>query len=240
MSISLLLLPLIINCRVEALALVQSKKTIENVSHPSSGLLDIAPTPTLSPRLNSRAPIYPNHPFPPDLCIAISKMPEGFRELALTGSLSIQLMNRLSITRSQVVHLMATATNDERDRDWQSLLLSSTSIERMGWFAVLVYHLRSSTYISNGQELAKTILECARGGTKSQAEADWLLWGSCLLLSMPDPDRALTRERESVASMLLQNNEGLKYERLDNISKRFLWTEGLSSNLRMFLAHRIR
>ena len=39
---------------------------------------------------------YPEHPFPPDLCIEIAKLPEGFRELALSATLSLQIIHLLS------------------------------------------------------------------------------------------------------------------------------------------------
>ncbi|KAJ9607366.1 hypothetical protein H2200_008439 [Cladophialophora chaetospira] len=39
---------------------------------------------------------YPSHPFPPDLCITIAKLPEGFRDLALSSSLSLQIIALLS------------------------------------------------------------------------------------------------------------------------------------------------
>jgi hypothetical protein len=35
---------------------------------------------------------YPKHPFPPDLCIATSKLPKELAELALTGTISIALL----------------------------------------------------------------------------------------------------------------------------------------------------
>ena len=155
-------------------------------------------TPPVSPRLSPTVPNYPRHPFSPDVCVTISRLPEGFRELALTGHLSSQLMRRLSITRSQVVHLMATATNNDRDQDWQSLLLASNPIERMTWLAVLVYHLRSSTYISNCKNLAKTVMECAQMDKRSQSQSQCLMWGASLVLATPDSEKALTRERETM------------------------------------------
>lgn len=39
---------------------------------------------------------YPIHPFPPKLCILISKLPIGFGELSLSGTLSIQIITILS------------------------------------------------------------------------------------------------------------------------------------------------
>jgi hypothetical protein len=36
---------------------------------------------------------YPEHPFPADLCLKLTAFPNGFRELALTGRLSIQCIH---------------------------------------------------------------------------------------------------------------------------------------------------
>ncbi|KIX03326.1 uncharacterized protein Z518_06878 [Rhinocladiella mackenziei CBS 650.93] len=227
---------------IEALAHIQAPKqaprTTTAADPPSP--MDSEMTPPPSPKISSRVPVYPSHPFSPDLCAMISNLPEGFRELALTGSLSVQLMSRLSITRSQVVHLMATATNDDRDRDWQSLLLASTPIERMGWLAVLVYHLRSSTYVANCRDLAKVVLECARVGTTCPAEMEWLLWGACLFLATPDPDKMLTRERETILKVILRLNRGLTFEQMVLVANKFLWSEGLSMSLKRIMAlHRL-
>ncbi|KIX95828.1 uncharacterized protein Z520_08536 [Fonsecaea multimorphosa CBS 102226] len=39
---------------------------------------------------------YPKHPFPPNLCTLIAKLPDGFREVALSGSLCVQIITILS------------------------------------------------------------------------------------------------------------------------------------------------
>ncbi|ETI28210.1 hypothetical protein G647_00659 [Cladophialophora carrionii CBS 160.54] len=39
---------------------------------------------------------YPKHPFPPELCVTIAKLPDGFRELALSATLSLQIIALLS------------------------------------------------------------------------------------------------------------------------------------------------
>ncbi|KIX06294.1 uncharacterized protein Z518_04269 [Rhinocladiella mackenziei CBS 650.93] len=39
---------------------------------------------------------YPRHPFPPDLCALIAKLPEGFGELSLVGVFSFQMIKILS------------------------------------------------------------------------------------------------------------------------------------------------
>jgi hypothetical protein len=45
---------------------------------------------------------YPKHPFWPDLCEKISKLPAGFRKLALTGMLSLSLIDFLGDLGSQL------------------------------------------------------------------------------------------------------------------------------------------
>ncbi|KIW86742.1 uncharacterized protein Z519_12655 [Cladophialophora bantiana CBS 173.52] len=39
---------------------------------------------------------YPSHPFPPDLCALIAKLPDGFREVALSGRLCVHIITLLS------------------------------------------------------------------------------------------------------------------------------------------------
>ena len=203
--------------------------------------MPIATNPTITPPQspkNSREPIYPRRPFASDLSTVISKLPAGFQELATTGLLSIQLMNRLTITRSQVVHLMATAPDDERNKEWKAVLSASRPLERMTWRAVLVYHLRSSTYLSNCRELAAIVLECAQSGTNSQAEYNCLLWGACMLVATPDVDSRIVREQQTVLTMLVTRYPNLSFDQMVDISMRYFWSDGLSMSLRNMLASR--
>ncbi|OQV07571.1 Fungal specific transcription factor domain-containing protein isoform 2 [Cladophialophora immunda] len=48
---------------------------------------------------------YPRHPFPPDLCTLIAKLPDGFREVALSGSLCVQIITMLSYVSEWVKQL---------------------------------------------------------------------------------------------------------------------------------------
>ena len=43
----------------------------------------------------SMVPAYPRHPFPSALSVSVSKLPEGFREAALSRNLSIEVINLL-------------------------------------------------------------------------------------------------------------------------------------------------
>ncbi|KIW13193.1 hypothetical protein PV08_08380 [Exophiala spinifera] len=221
---------------IEALALVPSRKQPRTATVETT-LTEVESKPTI--HISSRTPVYPEHPFSAELCALISRLPEGFREVALTGRVSIQLINRLEITRSQVVHLMATATDDERDRDWQALMLASSPLERMGWFAVLVFHLRSSTHYDNCKSLAKAVLECAQQRYYTVAENEWILWGACLLIATPDPERVLTAQRHNIIAWLKRRKALLSYPRMNAIANKFLWSDGLSDGLRTIIMDRL-
>lgn len=183
-------------------------------------------------------PIYPTHPFSPDLCAVISKLPHGFSELALTGTLSVQLIHRLEVSRSAIVHLMATATNEDADHDWQTLLHNSEPFERMVWLTLLVSHLRSSTYEANCKALAEAVLDCASFSRHGRAEAEWLLWASLILIAAPDPDRVVVEERQQVINMVTENyEEASSWDRLEAVAQKFLWNDTLSTALRSSLGY---
>ncbi len=50
---------------------------------------------------------YPRHPFPPDVCITIAKLPEGLRDLALSSTLSLQIIGLLSRVSDWVSQLQS-------------------------------------------------------------------------------------------------------------------------------------
>lgn len=41
--------------------------------------------------------VYPGHPFPPNLCLMLTRFPSGFRELALSRKLSMQCINFINL-----------------------------------------------------------------------------------------------------------------------------------------------
>jgi hypothetical protein len=48
---------------------------------------------------------YPTHPFFPDLCASIATMPKGFRDLALEGAVSTQMLHILERMSKFVTHV---------------------------------------------------------------------------------------------------------------------------------------
>ena len=134
---------------------------------------------------------------------------------------------------------MATATDDERDKDWQALMLVSSPLERMGWYAVMVFHLRSSTHFDNCRSLAKAVLECAQQGYNTVAEMEWIFWGACLLIATPDPEKELIPQRDAIITLLKQRKALRSYSQMNAIANKFLWSDGLSDSLRTVVAHRL-
>lgn len=45
---------------------------------------------------------YPTHPFPPEVCEIAANLPQGFRELALNGHLSVEVIALIDLTRRQL------------------------------------------------------------------------------------------------------------------------------------------
>jgi hypothetical protein len=54
---------------------------------------------------------YPGHPFSPELCVVISKLPEGFAEVALTRTLAIELISFL-VKLSELVAYQSVSDDD--------------------------------------------------------------------------------------------------------------------------------
>lgn len=59
------------------------------------------------------------------------------------------------------------------------------------------------------------------------------------MIASPDAEKRLVREREKVVQFILGEYADFTIEHMDNIAKRFLWSEGLSASLRTNIAHRL-
>lgn len=66
------------------------------VSEPNSS--PVSPTRRPSERIlrKRQLPIYPSHPFKPEICEILSKLPQGFSDLGLAGTFSVQMMSILA------------------------------------------------------------------------------------------------------------------------------------------------
>lgn len=71
--------------------------------------------------------------------------------------LSTQFIERLTLTRSQIVRLMATATSD-RDQS-RTLVQRLKPIERLDGLRFSLFHSRTATYTADYEEVAEVVVE---------------------------------------------------------------------------------
>lgn len=182
-------------------------------------------------------PLYPRHPFSLQLCEIIVRMPEGFNELAAEGLLSVQLMRRLAMNGSQIVLLMSEASSDRKK--WSKLLLRLTPLERIIWFAFLVFYIRSDTYQADHEDLVQALLAYDRQPLRpslSKAEVYCALWGGCLVLGLPEFENGTEPSwRSDIRKLLEKHIKSLR--QLNEVVSKFLWSEYLSESVSCKLPH---
>ncbi|OAL26933.1 hypothetical protein AYO22_03877 [Fonsecaea multimorphosa] len=185
---------------------------------------------------NPMEPVYPTLPFSAELSARLSRLCEGFRELALRRILCVQLIERLAMERGQIVRLASRATSD-RDKS-RALRERLTPIERLVWLGFSVFHLYTATYQLDREEMAETFLECSRKMVHgSQLENDCLLWGGCVVTATKEIAGCSLAQGEAVTKTLLSRFK-MSIEEMDAVTQRFLWNESMSSCLTAALRHR--
>src|SRR6201996_2109601 len=55
---------------------------------------------------------YPGHPFLPDLCAIISRLPEGFAEVALSRGIAVEVISFL-VKLTELIHWIAAPANEK-------------------------------------------------------------------------------------------------------------------------------
>ncbi|OAP58256.1 hypothetical protein AYL99_07346 [Fonsecaea erecta] len=181
-------------------------------------------------------PIYPSLPFSAEVSARLSRVCEGFRELALRRILSIQVIERLAMERGQIVRLASRAT---RDREQSRVLRERlTPIERLLWLGFSVFHLYTASFQLDREEMAETFLECSRKMVRgSQLENDCLLWGGCVVTATKEIEGCSLPQGEAVTRTLLSRFK-MSIDEMNDVAQRFLWNESMSSCLTAALRHR--
>ena len=174
-------------------------------------------------KVDPRILAYPCHPYPPELCAAIAKLPEGFRELALSGRLSTQLITQLgpsqlishSYTRADIVNPIT--------QQWHMAIMRLTKLERTIYLTLFLFKAR--IVIGAGYKtLANLILDWDNTGV-SRHEQEWLIWAAILVASCPDSSILDLSERRAVMNGVLGKNFELwSWSRLEKILRKFFWT----------------
>jgi hypothetical protein len=174
-------------------------------------------------------PVYPTLPFPPDVSKRLSYLPEGFRELALKRIISIQVIERVAMNRSQIVRLASRATMDRESS--RALRQRFTPLERLIWLGFSVFHLCTATYKADREELAQTFIECSRKMIRgSDAENECLLWGGCMVATIQAIEQWELPQRQAAMDILLSRFK-MSIDEMNSIAQKFLWNEAMSTGL---------
>ncbi|KIW73838.1 hypothetical protein, variant [Phialophora macrospora] len=174
-------------------------------------------------------PVYPTLPFPADFSKRLSHLPEGFRELALKRIISIQVIERVAMDRSQIVRLASRSTMDrEKSR---ALRQRFTPLERLIWLGFSVFHLCTATYKPDREELAQTFIECSQKLIRgSETENKCLLWGGCMVATIQAIEQWELPQRHAAMDILLSRFK-MSIDEMNSIAQKFLWNEAMSAGL---------
>ncbi|EXJ72824.1 uncharacterized protein A1O5_03972 [Cladophialophora psammophila CBS 110553] len=184
----------------------------------------------------SKELVYPTLPFSAELSARLTRVCEGFRELALRRILSTPVIERLAMERGQIVRLASRATRDREQS--QALRQKLTPMERLIWLGFSVFHLYTATYQLDREEMAETFLECSRKMVHgSPIENDGLLWGGCVVTATKEIEGCSLVQGEAVTRTLLSRFK-MSIEQMNDVAQKFLWNESMSSCLTAALRHR--
>jgi hypothetical protein len=173
--------------------------------------------------------IHNRPPFPKSLDGRVCRIPEGFRELALAGLLSVQVIERLSLERHQIVQL---ASRSMLDRDYsKSLRQRFTPLERVVWQGFSSFYLCTATHQVDREELAEAFLTCMRSlAENSKAERDCLLWAACVVATTRKIENWDFTLRAPVTKRLM-SDFNMELEDINAICAKFLWNDAMLTSL---------
>lgn len=189
---------------------------------------------------------YPGHPFSPDLCEVVSKLPEGFSEVALSRSIAIEFISFL-VKLTELVKRTASAQAERlKDRrpgltmqraiyDLQCLsVLSLTPIEGQIVRAILAFCLHVYNEMSFRIPLAqplKPLLDAFDEHTEIPRHP-WLqrclLWSSIVTASAWDTQLdASPRTHIMLDKLVKQLPEAKYWEETKEVMQKFFWIDCL-------------
>ncbi|KIX09604.1 uncharacterized protein Z518_00684 [Rhinocladiella mackenziei CBS 650.93] len=147
---------------------------------------------------------YPGHPFPPDLCTVIAKLPEGFAEVALGGSIAVEFISFL-VKLTELIGWMSRSL-DER------LLLPrpEMTLQRA------IYDLQCLSALPLIPMESRMLQRC-------------LLWCSIVLASAWDKQIDASPENHVVLDRLVDRMpEARSWEDTEETMRKFMWDDRLS------------
>ena len=190
---------------------------------------------------------YPGHPFPPDLCSVISKLPEGFAEVALSRSIAVEFISfLLKITEltgwislpeyHRSITPQPGITMQRAIYDLQCFsALPLNPIEAQIVRAVLAFCLHLYNEMSFRIPLARPLrpLLEAFNGQSDLPRQPWLqrclLWCAMVIASSWDTQIDASPERHVVLDKLAtETREAKTWELTEGTMRKFLWYDGLA------------
>lgn len=193
---------------------------------------------------------YPKHPFDPKLSLQIANLPTGFSDVALSGTISTQVLGLLDrfndyFTRLQAMIKAGTELTSEKTE----LLLTQTAwciefhqiqtltvLERLIVTALTAYVARrdrvhpAMVNVRNYYQITcaylANLISSPQGGLSSQdAGSDLVTWAGLLLLLTSSPE---AHARKLALKLLPRRPEPLK---LQKQSQHFFWDDDLTDAL---------
>jgi hypothetical protein len=194
-------------------------------------------------RLNtSMVPAYPRHPFPSALSVSVSKLPEGFREAALSRNLSIEVINLLRNVSSWT----NTRDNEEPGIYYLEGLKSISDVvevmskydisrsERIICIATVAYIIETdgrSKEARTPRGLEDHLLDIERLHSGLSLN-DMLLWAAVVIAASNDDPKNSSANKWKVLDCIMDadmDNELDEWEDVKKRTRKFFWNESIET-----------
>lgn len=190
---------------------------------------------------------YPGHPFPPDLCAVIAKLPEGFAEAVLSRNIAVEIISFL-VKLTELVNWTASSeierqavpkpdmTMQRAIYDLQCLsTLPLTSTESQMVRALLAFCLHLYNEMSFHIPLARPLRPLLEGFNEhlDLPRPPWLqrclYWCAIVVASAWDTQIDASPERHVVLDRLTTRlPEARSWEDAEELMRKFLWQDQLA------------
>ena len=204
-------------------------------------LAQIAPT---QPEYNPLTLDYPSHPYSPDICLIIAKLPIGFQEVTLSSLLSTHVLKFLKeISEWTTRYNLAICENHTGDQSVYSLegmrlanhgaiILGSCNLkpkERLLCIGLLTYIIsfdgQQARHPRGLEDHMADLRDAARGLLLSKC---WLLtWIAMVIAAAKDSMAVPLTNRWLLIDQLVDEGELKEWQDLQQILCRFFWNESL-------------
>jgi hypothetical protein len=202
------------------------------------------------------SPQYPYHPFSPELCITITKLPPGFHDLVIARRLSFDILPILyrathltslnSFSRLELLSKTRRLTKIYNDF-WEACPCLAVSISEDSWLMLeklICLTLICYSYIAFTPRSSQTALQRSRFeltkkiasySPKSPAEEQCLVWMWVVLIDSWRTGSRLHPDGFSLLFILQQRFPRLRYvANTIAMTSQFLWTSALETSVQIY------